>query len=89
MKLKPPCTLYLHPVLNHAHLGDDLNTLALLAQHSTDVVQVRALAHEGRRNEVHIVGHGPLDKVLLILLRQRREVDHNTGEIDVLALAVQ
>lgn len=46
------------------HLGDDLDILTGRADHLTDVHHVRSLAHEGRRDEVHVVLDTPLDQIL-------------------------
>ncbi len=42
--------------------------------HLADVGDIRSLAHKGGSNEVNVVGQTPLDKILLILLCQCRQI---------------
>ena len=44
------------------------------------------LAHEGRGDEVDVVGDGPMDQVVLVLVGEGGEVHHNSGQVDVLPL---
>ena len=52
-------------------LGDDLDVLALGAQHGADEVDVAGLAHEAGRDEVHLVRHAELLQVLDVLSHTR------------------
>ena len=67
-------------------LADDLDARALGAEHPADQVEVRALPHKGGGDEVDVVGHAPVAEVPLVLLRERRQVDDDAGQVDVFAL---
>ena len=65
-------------------LDDDLDVLAVGAEHLTDVAHILAAADKGRKDHVDAV----LDteaEVGLVLLRESGEIDIGLGEVDTLA----
>mmetsp|Transcript_55601 Transcript_55601/g.97433 ORF Transcript_55601/g.97433 Transcript_55601/m.97433 type:complete len:365 (+) Transcript_55601:196-1290(+) len=69
------------------NLRDDLDIGAFLAQHRANKVDITALAHETRRNEVHLVGHAEVLQIGDILLSERGQVHHGAGQVHVLGAA--
>lgn len=61
---------------------------ALVGEHLPDLIQVPSLAHKAGRNQVDLICHTPVDDVIDILLCQGGQVDHDAGQVDVLALTV-
>ena len=67
-------------------LADDLDVLALLAQHFPDSVNVRSLTDEGGEDHVNTLLHAEL-QILNVLLRHSGEIDSSSGQVDALLAA--
>ena len=65
-------------------LGDDLDILAVLAQHLADRLDVRASTDEGREDHVDAVFDAEA-QVALVLFGERGKVDVGLGQVDALA----
>mmetsp|Transcript_32791 Transcript_32791/g.93043 ORF Transcript_32791/g.93043 Transcript_32791/m.93043 type:complete len:218 (-) Transcript_32791:462-1115(-) len=65
-------------------LADDLDGLALLAKHLSDVIDVFGLPNKGGCDAIDAVGDAPVPDVLLILGGQRWEVHVHAWQVDVL-----
>ena len=67
-------------------LADDLDVLALLAQHFPDSMNVSCLTDEGGEDHVNTLLHTEL-QVLNVLLRHSGEIDSSSGQVDALLAA--
>jgi hypothetical protein len=69
------------------HLTDDLDVLASVTKHTSDILDIFALADKGCGNEVNIVGNAEIDKVRDVFVGQGWKVNLDAGQVDILALA--
>lgn len=67
-------------------LADDLDVLALLAQHFPDGVDVSSFTDKGGKDHVNPLLHAEL-QVLHVLLRHSRQVHSSSGQVDSLFAA--
>mmetsp|Transcript_52938 Transcript_52938/g.105197 ORF Transcript_52938/g.105197 Transcript_52938/m.105197 type:complete len:224 (-) Transcript_52938:485-1156(-) len=69
------------------NLGDDLNVLASLAQRLANETQIIRRLDEGRRNEVDLLRHSEVLKVVDIFGLEHWQIDLDVRQVHVLTLA--
>lgn len=69
------------------NLANNFNAFSSFTEYFTNSGNIACLAHKRCGDKIHLIFHSPLLQIIDILVRQRWQVHHDTGQIHVFAFS--